>query len=259
MTSLEAPQALHFSDGSAIRRVHREGVLLLGGPRALLMQLAHPGVAQGVAEHSAFQTDRLGRLLRTLRLTLAMAFGSPRRAEDAARSIRRRHTTVAGAGYDASDPDLLLWVWATLVDTSLEMQARFLGPLAPAEAEAYLDDMRRIGEALGIPPSRLPPDVSSFHVYVESAISRLEVSPTGRRLASEVFESAPALRPAMLALRAFTAATLPPRLRDALGLQPPRLTTLLLSAVEPASRAVLPRLPLRLRRTPSFLLPPRDV
>ena len=103
------------------QRVLHEGVLLLGGGRALLMQIAHPLVASGVAEHSNFRTDRIDRLLRTLRLTLAIVFGSREQALAAAGSINRVHEGVAGAGYAARDPELLLWVLATLIDTSLAM------------------------------------------------------------------------------------------------------------------------------------------
>ena len=126
-----------FTDASMIRRVHREGVTLLGGGRALLMQIAHPAIAAAVAEHSSFRSDPLQRLLRTLRPTLAMAFGTPTQAGRAVAMINATHRRVTGPGYGATDPALLLWVLATLIDTSLLMHERFVHPLRPAEAEAY--------------------------------------------------------------------------------------------------------------------------
>ncbi|MGE0688084.1 MAG: oxygenase MpaB family protein, partial [Dehalococcoidia bacterium] len=74
-------QAPFFAPDSAIRRIHQEGILILGGGRSLLMQIAHPSVAQGVAEHSSYKTDRTARLMRTLRSTLAVVYGTRAQAE----------------------------------------------------------------------------------------------------------------------------------------------------------------------------------
>src|SRR2546428_3358008 len=113
-------------------RLHREVVLLDGWGRAILLQLAHPLVAQGVADHSGFATQRRGhvkRLKRTLRAMLALTFGTPEEAEKAAAGINRIHDRVHGrlaqaAGafapgtpYSAHDPALLAWVHVTLIDS----------------------------------------------------------------------------------------------------------------------------------------------
>src|SRR5690606_28375812 len=108
---------------------------------ALLMQVAHPLVARGVAEHSGYRRDRLGRLLRTLRPMYAIAFGTPAEGQAAAEGVRRLHAGVAGVGYRANDPALLAWVLATLIDTGLLMYRRFVGPLGAREAEAYYAGM----------------------------------------------------------------------------------------------------------------------
>ena len=94
-------------------------MILVGGGRALLMQIAHP-VAQGVAEHSEWRRDRFGRLLRTLRPMFAIVFGNAEELREAARGVNAVHRGVTGRGYDAVDPELLLWVHATLVDTALQ-------------------------------------------------------------------------------------------------------------------------------------------
>src|SRR6186713_3205406 len=103
----------------AARGVHANAALLAGGGRALLMQLAHPQVAQGVAEHSDFARDPIARLLRTLRLTLALVYGSDADVSRALAAINGVHRHVSGEGYAATDPALLLWVHATLIDTAL--------------------------------------------------------------------------------------------------------------------------------------------
>src|SRR5437764_11243732 len=102
-----------FPRDAVIRRVNGEGVLLLGGGRALLMQLAHPSVAAGVADHSDFRRDPMSRLQRTLDATNTIVFGSEEQARQTAAAIQRVHDTVTGPGYRANDPDLLLWVHAT--------------------------------------------------------------------------------------------------------------------------------------------------
>ena len=118
-----------FDDDAVIRRVDGELVLLLGGPRALLMQLAHPLVARGVAEHSGFKADPFARLQRTLDASFAIVFGSDEQSRRAAKSVKAAHRTVHGDGYDANDPELLLWVHSTLVDTALRIHNRFLRSL----------------------------------------------------------------------------------------------------------------------------------
>ena len=145
-----------------VRRVHGEGVLLLGGGRALLMQIAHPDVARGVAEHSRFREERFGRLLRTLRPMFAIAFGTREQALAAAASINRIHDDVAGPGYRASDAALLLWVLATLIDTGLVMHERFVRPLARDEAQAYYEDMRRFGLLFGLSPEQMPATIGDL-------------------------------------------------------------------------------------------------
>src|SRR5438552_1035879 len=107
-----------YSDDSVTRRVNRENILLLGGGRALLMQLAHPKVAAAVDEHSDFRSQPIRRLRRTIRMTMAIVFGDRETALAAARSVNQAHGRVRGEGYRALDPDLLRWVHATLVDSA---------------------------------------------------------------------------------------------------------------------------------------------
>ncbi len=116
------------------------------------MQLAHPAVARGVAAHSVYKSQRHTRLLRTLRPMYAIAFGTADQARSAAAQINHQHERVPGPAYSALDPVLLLWVLATLIDTSLTLHARFLRPLSRDEADAYYADIRRGGELLQIPP-----------------------------------------------------------------------------------------------------------
>jgi uncharacterized protein (DUF2236 family) len=137
MGSVSAAHSGIYSEDSITRRVNRENVLLLGGGRALLMQLAHPLVAQGVDEHSDFRSHPIRRLRRTIRMTMAMVFGDHDTAMSAARSVNRAHAAVRGPEYEALDPDLLLWVHATLVDSALVTYETFVKRLSVVDRETF--------------------------------------------------------------------------------------------------------------------------
>src|SRR5438309_5125061 len=124
-----------YAEDSITRRVNRENVLLLGGGRALLMQLAHPKVAAGVDAHSDFRSHPVRRLRRTVRMTMAIVFGDRATALAAARSVNRVHGRVQGEGYRALDPELLLWVHSTLVDSAIVAYDTFVRKLRATERD----------------------------------------------------------------------------------------------------------------------------
>jgi uncharacterized protein (DUF2236 family) len=222
------PGAAHdpgrFSPGSVARRINAETRLLLGGPRALLLQLAHPMVAAAVADHSAFASDPFERLWNTLDLTLTIAFGDAASAARAAASVARTHGPVRGDrdrfSYRANDPELLAWVHATLVDTAIKTYDRFVYPLGPNARERYLRDMDRQGEAFGVAADRLWPSYRAFRTYVEEMTSALEVSDEARSLGGAVLapDVAFELRPVTSLLRFITAGLMPAPLRPSFGL-----------------------------------------
>jgi uncharacterized protein (DUF2236 family) len=108
-----------YGPDSMMWHINREAVLLGAGPTALLLQIAHPSVAQGVAEHSDFESRPFDRLHGTIRTTMDLVFGDARTAEKAVRRLNGVHATVRGDGYRALDPALLLWVQVTLLVTSV--------------------------------------------------------------------------------------------------------------------------------------------
>jgi uncharacterized protein (DUF2236 family) len=248
-----------------VRRINSEGALLLGGGRALLMQIAHPLVARGVAEHSDFEADRVGRLLRTLRPVYAISFGTAAQAGEAAARVRARHGAVTGPGYQANDPDLLLWVHATLIDSALRSYRTFVGDLAPADAARYYEESATFAELFGVPPDRLPPTLEDFDAYVARMVATLEVTDEARHIAHTIFalpswrspsRSSLWLAPALFVSREVTAGLLPPRLREQYRMPfgPVRARTL--AAAARLSRLVVPRLPRSWRAPPRPLLPP---
>jgi len=234
------------------RRVDAEAILLLGGGRALLMQLAHPSVAAGVAEHSDFRSDPLSRLQRTLDATYTVVFGTEEQARAVGQGLAKVHARVVGPGYRADDPALLLWVHATLVDTALRVHRRFLRPLSSDDAERYYDESKIIGSALGVPDDVLPATLAEFRQYVRTMVATLEVSDVARELAHAVLHpDVPlVLEPAVELGRQLTAGLLPGPLRRQYGLSWDRPRSMALTLAGLASRQVLPRVPGSWRRVP---------
>ncbi|MEL7210354.1 MAG: oxygenase MpaB family protein, partial [Actinomycetota bacterium] len=154
-----------FAPDAVIRRIDGEGIILLGGGRALLLQLAHPAVAAGVAEHSEFERDPLGRLFGTLEATYTIVFGTEAEVERMADRVRSIHQRVTGDGYRAGDPELLCWVNATLVDTAVHVYERWVGPLTVEERDEYVRDSRHVAHVLGCPLDAQPADWSTFRTY----------------------------------------------------------------------------------------------
>ena len=211
-----------FAEDSITRRVNRENILLLGGGRALLMQLAHPKVAAGVDEHSDFRAHPIRRLRRTIRMTMAIVFGDRETALAAARRVNHVHARVQGRDYRALDPDLLLWVYATLADTALVTYQTFVQRLLPHERETFHEEFKLLGELLGIPRDRFPSTVRDFDDYLEKMVSSgpVRVDARARELAAQVMR--PRVRllpgPVMLPLNVITTGLLTPALREQYGL-----------------------------------------
>ena len=208
-------------DNAEMRRVAREGALLAGGARAILLQVAHPAVGRGVAEHSDFATRPLDRLRATLTYVYCVTFGTPEEIEAVSARVTATHRKVAGPGYRASDPELQLWVAATLYDTALLLYEELFGPLDPARADRVYEQYAVLGTALQVPSGLWPSDRHAFRTYWDRMIDALEVSDAARRVARDLLaaEHAPlVLRAAMPVNRFLTAAWLPELIRTQYGL-----------------------------------------
>jgi uncharacterized protein (DUF2236 family) len=211
-----------YPEHSITRRVNRENVLLLGGGRALLMQLAHPKVAAGVDDHSDFRRHPIRRLRRTVRMTMAIVFGDMKTAEAAAQAVNRVHGRVRGEGYHALDADLLMWVYATLVDSALVTYEKFVQPLRQDERDDFYQESKLLGELLLIPRSKFPESLRDFEAYVAGMIDGGPVHVTERARTLGRLVLRPQLRlvpgPAMIPFEIVTAGMLPPILREQYGL-----------------------------------------
>ena len=151
-----SPEPGLFGPDSATWHVHADASMLVGGIRALLLQTLHPPTMAGVADHSAYKDDPLGRLQRTAQFLGTTTFGSVADAEQAVAVVRSIHdrvegTTPDGMPYRANDPHLLAWVHATEVDSFLHAKRRFgSGRTDDAMADRYVAEMATIGEMLGV-------------------------------------------------------------------------------------------------------------
>jgi uncharacterized protein (DUF2236 family) len=231
----------------------------LGSGTALLLQLAHPSIAQGVHDHSNYEHRPLDRLFGTLYATNAVVFGSKSDAEQIGNAIGHVHTKVTGPGYSALDPALLCWVNATLLGTAAQLYQRMIRPLSVDELDAFVADSRRVGEVFGCPEHAQPATWSEFDDYWRATIDQLEVSDTARRVAHSLLSGRglplrPVWLPSLTVARSVTAATLPSRLRHEYRLPWRGFDRALASFVLGTAGAVLPRLPDRWRQTGPELL-----
>ena len=242
-----------FEDGSVIRRVYADSVCGIGAGTALLLQLAHPSIAQGVHDHSNYENRPLDRLFGTLYATSAVVFGSRSDAEHIGKAIGHAHTKVNGPGYSALDPELLCWVNATLLGTAVQLYQRIIRPLSTADLDEFVADSRIVGEVFGCPLDAQPATWSAFERYWDDTVSSLVVGETARRVAGSLLSGQglplrPAWLPSLALARALTAATLPPRLRDEYQLPWRRLDRALAAFGLGTAGAIMPRLPDRWRQ-----------
>jgi uncharacterized protein (DUF2236 family) len=261
----------YFGPQSMTWRIGCEAALMIGGGRAVLMQLAHPLVAAGVDAFSAYRSDPWRRFQETLMMSEALTFGTRGEARAAARAVNRMHyyvrgqlTAPAGAfaaatSYRAHDPDLLFWVLATLIDTVLSLYPRIVGPLLPDEAERYYQEACRSAVLLGLPAGHAPPTLAAFQNYMREMIagSRLAVTEGARQVAHAVmhfpvpFPLLPALWPVRAVMQHATAGLLPTRLREQYGFAWGRQQQTLLDIELTGIRHLLPLLPPHIRYLPA--------
>lgn len=238
-------------------RVNCEPAFLLpAGPRALLLQVAHPAVSAGVADHSDYEARPWARLIGTLEVMNKLSFGTPETSARQARLLRARHAEITGTRpdgerYRALDADNMLWVWATLLDTLVVSHERYVRRFSVEErAQLYLE-WKAIGRACGVPLARIPATWDDFTAYVTSVVAdELGPTETARAVADQLVHP-PLPRPVGPALgrglATLTAPVLPATLRRALGLGDPSPAADRLAAV---SRRVAELTPGTVRRTP---------
>lgn len=241
-----------FDESAVIRRVAGEGLILAGAGRAILLQFAHPAVAAGVAQHSDFSHRFADRLRATLTYVYAVLFGSRAEAQAVSRAVRAIHSRVTGPGYDATDPALLVWVNATLVDTALLLYQAVFGPLPAAEVEQCCQQYQVLATAIGCPADVWPRSFADFVAYWENMVGSLSVTDTARELADGLlWPRVPwPVRPALPVLRFITVGLLPEPIRAGYGYSWTHRQARRLERGRQLTSAVYSRLPIGLRQAP---------
>ncbi len=158
----------------------------IGGLRALMIQALHPLAMAGVDQHSDWREDPVGRLAATSRYLATISFGEKAAATKVAIRVRRIHERVTGTdtetgrAYAASDPALLLWVHAALVDSNLVARTLFGTPLSAADADEYVAEMVIAAELVGVPRDQVPASVAELDAYLESVRPELRCTTAAR-------------------------------------------------------------------------------
>jgi uncharacterized protein (DUF2236 family) len=239
-----------FGPDSVTWRIHRDPAMLLGGFRALILQAVHPLVMAGFDDNSFFRGDPWGRLRRTGEWVGTVTYGTTDQAQTAGRRLRRLHASLApgvepesGQTYRVNDPELLLWVHCTEVESFLSSYRRSGGRLRRGDGDRYVAEMVASAKLVGIPTGMVPSTEADLADYYRSVRPDLRVTSVALRnvlwgfappMPAWVRYATPA-RPAWATLVGIAAAMLPPWARRLYGL--PGLPTTDLSATV-AARAV---------------------
>ena len=261
----------YFTDDSMLRRMHREYALALSGPRALLMQAAHPLAVSGLLAHSASLDEPYDRLARTAEVMSTIGFGSKVEADRMTRRVRGMHRRVRGTlkeavgpfpkgtPYRADDPELLMWVLFTLVDSGMLVYQMYVRRLSDPELEAYWEDYKVVGRLFGLRDRDMPGSLTELRSYRREMLEggTLVVTDWARRRAREIVLEPPIpiyARPLLETVNFVTIALLPDQIRRQYGFSaiPPAgvRRALVAGGAEYVKRAVIPFLPDRLRLTP---------
>lgn len=222
-----------FGPDSVTWRVHSDPSMLLAGFRALLLQATHPLVMAGFDANSGFRDDPWGRLRRTGDWIGTVTFGTTADATAAGSRLRRLHAALdggiepeSGQAYRIDQPDLLMWVHCTEVESFLSTYRRCGGTLGAGDADRYVAEMRRSAELVGLDPASVPGTEAEIAAYYRAMRPQLRVTSVARRTA--LWGLAPPMprwvaiatpaRPAWAALISVAAGMLPPWARRLYGL-----------------------------------------
>ena len=222
-----------FERDSPIPMVHADLVgMMVGGIRALLLQMLHPDALQGVIDHSNFREDMHGRLRRTAKFIAVTTFAHRDEAMKAIERVNRIHSKVSGTlpdgtPYSATNPRTLAWVHVTEASSFLAGYLRHVRPDMPGyEQDEYYRQFAVIAKALGADP--VPINRNEAEEVLRELRDELRTSPEAREIAQLVLtQRPPGTPPGMQGVLGGDAVEiLPPFARTMLGLQRPGIAAL---------------------------------
>ena len=259
----------YFTDDSLLRRVLREKVVALSGPRALLMMAAHPVAFQGFFMATGSLGDPYVRLRRTAQVMDAIAWGPRADADRLTGQVRTMHARArgtlpraagpfpAGTPWAADDPELLLWIVACLVDSAVLVYERYVERLTEAQRDAYWADYRVVARLFGLADADMPATWAEFDAYMNGMLRSgdLVVTPTAREVGIDVVLHPPVplkVRPLVELSNFITVGLLPRGIRRGYGFSwDPARALALRGGAEYVKRVLVPVLPGRMRYVPS--------
>ena len=236
-----------FGPGSVAWRLHRHPAMLVGGLRALMVQALHPLAMAGVANHSNYRNDVWGRFNRSAQYVTVTVFGDRGAAEAAGAKVRAVHRSIRGVDavtgrpYAADDPELLVWVHATLTDSFLAAYRRYVGRLSEADADRYLTEMVRQAELAATPAELVPATERDLRAYLERMEAELQLTPAAAE-GMEILLHPPDPPPHWPVATLAALAILPERHRRMYGRKVNRLAALGVRPVVALGSRVIPRL-----------------
>lgn len=160
-------------------------------PQAFLLQVAHPVINAGVAEHSVYRSDPWGRARRSTELLWPVVYARPEAARRKAGELRERHRHIKGVDrhgnrYHAFNPEAWAWVHGTGFDATIRMHELFGTPPDDDARQQMFQEWRQIGLMLDVDPQQMPATEAQYWVYFHDMIEhRLELGEVARDLLSE--------------------------------------------------------------------------
>lgn len=240
-----------FPEDAQIHRVNREATILGAAGYAILLQVAHPAVGQGVHDHSDFTVRPINRLRGTLTFVYTTVFGTRAEAERIHRIVHAMHKRVTGPGYHGLDPDLQVWVAGTLYDGGVRLYEMTVGPLTDEEKDEVYAQSSVFATSLGCPRDRWPATRAAFERYRAEMIDSLEIGDVTREIAHGLFNPTnPLVWPLARLQRFLTAGLLPPHLRAGIGLEWGPIQQRRFDRLFSVIRATYPHLPRPVRTLP---------
>lgn len=213
----DARQLDGLEDPQQMRRVVREAILLAGGAVAILLQVAEPAVGKGVDSHSNFDYRPMDRLRTTMTYVYCMVFGTRAEKEAVTNMVHRAHASIKGEGYSADDPELQLWVAATLYAVGTDIHQRIFGTLPEKTSDEIYREYAVLAYSLRVKPGMWPPSRRAFWEYWDAKVATLEVTDHARNVAKDLLfnKKLPLyLRIGMPLVRLGTIEMLPPHVRE---------------------------------------------
>ncbi|KAJ5278580.1 hypothetical protein N7478_003952 [Penicillium angulare] len=250
-TTSNDPQKIHSP--RKMEKIVQEGIILAGGAVAILLQVAEPGVAKGVDEHSNFAYRPMDRLRTTMTYVYCMVYGTEKEKMIVIDMVHRAHNSVSGPDYSADDPKLQLWVAATLYAVAIDIYERTFGPINEDQSEQIYREYSVLAESLRVPPDLWPTSRQEFWKYWDHQIATMEITQHAKNVAQDLLRNRKVplfIRALLPMIRLTSTEMLPIRLRDAYELRSSKTRNRTHRFLMAITRTTYPHLPERLRTYP---------